>query len=195
MKRVIDKVIDNKDKQNTYRELNKRRNEALKSKKYVEVIAYDYAMIEDRLLSILKHIDLIELNDYKYNINKEIKDEFCLLYYNDDKNHDLPHINMMNTKIKIIKKILKYQLDNTLLINMSNILKIIDDNYELNKSLRKVKKWCDKRNEIVHAMYNKNVIDFDKKIEDIAIEGKDLSYLFSRICNEIKKIKNGYGNK
>ena len=101
----------------------------------------------------------------------------------------------MNTKIKIIKKILKYQLDNTLLINMSNILKIIDDNCELNKSLRKVKKWCDKRNEIVHAMYNKNVIDFDKKIEDIVIEGKNLSYLFSRICNEIKKIKNGYGNK
>ena len=35
-------------------------------------------------------------------------------------------------------------------------------------------------------MYNKNIDDFDKKIKDIAIEGKNLSYELSNICNLVK---------
>ena len=200
MKRTIDSVIDNQDKYHTYTELNKRRKKALEEGNYIEVVAYDYAMIEDRLLSILKHLKLIELNKKKqrYFIKKELEKAFFEFYYSKEekgKKRNGPEIKNISTKIKIILLLLEYKKENESLKNMSFILKNVNEEIDLNKEKNILSKWCSKRDEIIHAMYNKNIQDFDKKIKDIAIEGKNISYTYSKISRIVKKYLKLTSNK
>ena len=110
---MIEPVSNNIDKQNTYTELNRRRNISLQSKNYIEVIAYDYAMIEDRLLSILKHLDLIILCSSRYKIAKNIVNDFLKMYYNDNKEkHNSPNFFNITTKKKTITTLLIYDGEN-----------------------------------------------------------------------------------
>ena len=57
-------------------------------------------------------------------------------------------------------------------------------------SLVLINKWNKKRNEIIHAMFNKSMSDFDLKIKNIAIDGRNLFSYYSKICNKLKKIIN-----
>ena len=187
-KRNIDAVNDNKEKQKTYTELNRRRNTAIENNNYVEVIAYDYAMIEDRLLSILKHLNLIKLDiTGTYIINPNLRNDVYEFYYDDPKEkHKDPIINNITTKYKIIKKIIKYKGKNKNTIKLKTVFENVEKEISVKECIKNLKTWCDKRNEIIHSMYNKNIDDFDKKIKDIAIEGKNLSYELSNICNLVK---------
>ena len=185
----INTIKTGMEKKATYQELNKRRNISEKNCNYVEMISYDYAMIEDRLLSILKHLNVVKINNNnEVIINKDIKNEFYDIYYNNpDKSHKDPQIYNLSTKIKIIKIFLKYNDNNNIILNISNILKSSNDEVDIETCLKKIEKWSIKRNEVVHGMYNKNIEDFDLKIKDIAIDGKKISYDLSKMCDIVKK--------
>ena len=190
--RFIKPISDGFEKQKTYRELNRRRNQSESGAKYVEMIAYDYAMIEDRLLSLLKHLNIVEIDNNRIIINKLIKNDFYKMYYNDKKEkHEDPQLYNIKTKISIIKKIIKYEGSNILLSEKSQILNAIDKSNNVKSSMIQLEKWLDKRNEIIHGMYNKKIEDFDGKIPIIAQEGKEISYQISKFGDLIKEILNG----
>ena len=190
-KRFIKLSKDGYEKQLTYRELNKRRNQAQRNGNYVEMITFEYAMIEDRLLSILKHLNIVIIIKDKPTINNNLRDSFYIMYYKNDDEHEDPKLYNISTKIKIIDLIFKYNGDDLYFSTLSKVMKEIDMDININKLFKRLNKWLPKRNEIIHGMYNKNIDDFDKNINDIAIEGKEVSYEISRLCDSIKKkIKN-----
>ena len=68
----IKKVFNNSDKQLTYSMLNKKCKLALENKEYETVLLYSYAMIEDRLLSMLHHLYVINNNIYEVDQSMNI---------------------------------------------------------------------------------------------------------------------------
>ena len=101
----IKKVFNNSDKQLTYSMLNKKCKLALENKEYETVLLYSYAMIEDRLLSMLHHLyvinrynDSILPNDYIDNIIRPL-----LGHNNKAEKSKVYKIYNITTKINIIK--------------------------------------------------------------------------------------------
>ena len=102
---MIKKVINNKDKELTYKELNKKCKLALENKEYETVLLYSYAMIEDILLSMLHHLyvinrynDSILPNDYIDRIIRPL-----LGYKSESDKNKLYKIKNISTKINLIK--------------------------------------------------------------------------------------------
>ncbi len=69
----IIKVTDNKDKQLTYQQLNKKLKQSLEVSNYHETINLSYAMIEDRLKTILDLLYIIENHIFQIIWNKNLK--------------------------------------------------------------------------------------------------------------------------
>lgn len=186
---MIKKVMDNIDKRLTYSVLNKKCKEALAKKEYETVIMYSYAMIEDRLLSMLHYLYIVNRNedrllpvDYIDNIIRP------LLKYNlDADKNKIYKINNITTKIKLIRifNILNAKHSNYINDGYKIIKKNIDL-YEFGKYFEKLNKWIKIRNEIVHSSFNKNIDDLNNNIEKIAYEGYELAKKVSKYTNSIK---------
>ena len=71
----IIKVTDNKDKQLTYQQLNKKLKQSLEVSNYHETINLSYAMIEDRLKTILDLLYIIE------NRNKKLEKNMTIIFF------------------------------------------------------------------------------------------------------------------
>ena len=185
----IKKHIDKNDKKNTYKELRKRRDEAILTGHYLEVIIYAYAMIEDRTLSFLHHLYIVNRNIYPYIIEPNIYNSvFFLMNPNKDifKEEYKPDLEKISVKMKVIQKICEYCEDDEFICE---IKKFLEENLNINELIQDIKsleKWCDKRNEIIHCLYNKNLEDADKQIKDIALEGERLSSSFGSYTDIIK---------
>ena len=59
MPRMIKPVIDNADKQRTYREHKARYKKAMENEFYFEALLIDYALMEDRLRSMIYHMGFL----------------------------------------------------------------------------------------------------------------------------------------
>ena len=60
------------------------------------------------------------------------------------------------------------------------------DIYRFLEILDDIDKWRDVRNEIVHAMFNKNILQLEESVRNVAEEGRRLAYAINEMEKGIK---------
>lgn len=185
-KTEIDISTDNMSKHHTYQELTKKRDNSLKNENYVEAIAYSYAMIEDRLLSFLHHLYVIDR--YKFKLEDLVSQHLAkkMRKNNDVESEYKPHIENISTKINIIKKLYNYKGIDSVLIKINNHIKDTLDVKQLQNDIGRLNKWLNYRNEITHDLFNKDLDDLNNKLKSIAEEGIYLSGQFDYYSDLLK---------
>ena len=198
-KRKIGVVNDNMDKRYTYAEHKGRYNRAMKYEFYFEALLIDYALMEDRLKSFLYHAGVIQARtSFKIDCNKPNKKALKWIYCNYRKKDDvnLPQIKNISGKMDIIRAIFEWTSTATEIPDNNRYLKVLKnqcesvDIGEMLDTLDQIKDWCDYRNEIVHALMNKNIDSLNVELCDKAIEGMLIANRLDTYVRDMKK-----GNK
>ena len=197
--RKIGAVTDNMDKCYTYAQHKGRYSQAMKYEFYFEALMIDYALMEDRLKSFLYHAGILQSRtSYKIDCCKSnkvlLKQVYCNYINRPDAN--LPNIQNISGKIKIIRAILEWVSyteqnpdDNRYLRALKNQCESVDIGDMLD-TLKTIEAWCKYRNEVVHALMNKNVNSLRSELCHNAIEGMQLANRLDTYVRDIKK-----GNK
>lgn len=165
----IKPVDSNKNKGKTYSALLSKYNEAMKNGFYGEAELIVYAFLEDRLRSFIYYSDFLDSRNSN-NINENAQQ-----LYGSELN-----INNITDKIKLIQKAIAvcnkksselndFELSIKRAYNSS--LKV----GELRSKLNKIDKWRKYRNEIAHAMFNKDLKALRAGYKDHVEEGFELA--------------------
>ena len=193
-KRKIQPVTDNLDKQRTYREHKGRYKRAMENEFFFEALLIDYALLEDRLRSMIYHMGFLK-DRTAYRVWK--KKSLCLqeiisCYKSESENCQLGITNISG-KAKIIRCILKwaacteggYQQDKHLSalksqcegLDIDGLLSALDD----------LTDWCAYRNEVIHGLMNKNLDSLSMELKAHAEAGMQLAYYFDSQEKLLKK--------
>ncbi len=162
MSSSIQMVADNQAKFLSYQKNFKRYNDAMRGGYYFECLFILFAATEDRTMSFLYHIGLLaEAERNRITHSKKIKKSFRAIL--DMKENEKYHVDSFNGKTRTIKKLLEWSLSER---------SPYETDYE--KDLRKALSrlacdqefcqelfflegdWRRKRNELTHALLNKN---------------------------------------
>ena len=178
---LIKRVSNNKSKGRTYSTLLGKYKEAIENGYYGEAELVVYAFMEDRLRSFLYYSDLIDnINSNKITENAELINGGEL------------DIKNISSKIQLIRKALK--VCSLKADEMSPFEKSLKRRYntaikigELKKALKQIEKWCKYRNEIVHALFNKDLEDLRKGYEQHVRDGMQLARYFDSQVQSLKK--------
>ena len=164
---MIKPVDNNVSKQRTYKKLLGRYKLAIKNEFYFEAMIIVYAMLEDRLRSILYYTGVLN-NREKLSLHKKTKNQvqdIVAIYQKDSK------ISMKNItgKMKIIKSMLMWStecenVEDRYLLLLKSALETIDIGAML-ETLDCLEGWLKYRNEVIHASMNK---DIDSLFSDLA---------------------------
>ena len=194
--RLIEPVKNNRDKQQTYSNNIRKYNRALKQGFYFEAILIDYALMEDRLRSFIYYIGGLKSKD-SYKIGKgSVRDRITKIvgqYKQESENNSLGITNISG-KIKIIRATLLWAT-NVEETPQDKYLKTLKSQYEgqldiggLLDTLEDIQEWCKYRNELIHALMNKNINSIDQEVEIQAIKGMKLARY---IDEQVKLLKKG----
>lgn len=160
----IKPVRNNKAKGKTYTALINKYNEAMNNGYFGEAELIVYAFIEDRLRSFLYYFGALKPNNKQY-----ISEEMSAIYGNKI------NVNNMSTKINMINTLFKAcgnkANQNDFINDARKIIKYALKPGEVKKTLRKIEKWSSYRNEIVHAMFNKDIDELRIGYEEHVKEG------------------------
>lgn len=193
--RQIKPVHDNKDKQNTYRTWMGRYLKAMQYEFYYEAIFIDYAMLEDRLKSFLFHIGAYyDRESYKANKGEAVKYlKSIVSEYKNRNEKDGLNVSNISGKRKIIRCVLKWSLESENIDKKQKYLSALRyqceslDTETFLEELEKIEKWCEYRNELIHALMNKNVDSTQMQIAERAAEGMELARYIDSQVRIIKK--------
>lgn len=161
--RMIKPVSSAKDKQRTYSEQMTRYNKAIRGEFYLEALLIDYAMLEDRLYAILYHMAFIA-NRKTLKIWKKTKPYFSSIVekYKDPEEALTISAAKMNSKLKVVRCILRWasttersRFETPYLCALKHQCERLDIAVFLS-ILDKIEQWCSYRNEVIHALLNKN---------------------------------------
>ena len=180
-KPLIKRVDDNQEKSKTYSVLISKYNEALKNGFYGEAELLVYAFLEDRLRAFIYYSNLLSsFNSNNVNENGEI------IYGN---KLDIKNIS---NKITIVENAINSTSKKT--CDMDPFEKDLKKIYtasikagEMKNRLNLIKKWCKYRNEIVHALFNKNLKDLRKGYEMHVKDGMELARYIDAQVKALKK--------
>ena len=193
--RKIKPVIDNQDKQRTYREQKGRYKRAMENEFFFEALLIDYALLEDRLRSMLYHMGFLK-DRTAYKIWK--KKTMCLKEivsgYKEEKESNQIGISNISGKAKIIRCIMKwvaytndvYQKDTHL-----TVLKTQCEGLDVGAilfAMEELHDWCDYRNEVIHGLMNKNLDSLSDELRMHAEKGMQLANFFD---GQVKLLKKG----
>ncbi|MBE6751637.1 MAG: hypothetical protein E7556_03825 [Ruminococcaceae bacterium] len=197
--RKICPVIDNMDKRYTYAQHKGRYSQAMKYEFYFEALMIDYALMEDRLKSFLYHAGVLNSRtSHKIDCSKPNKALLKQIYckYRNKTDVNLPKIQNISGKIDIIRAVLEWVSnteqnpnDSRYLRTLKNQCESVDIGDMLN-TLKMIEDWCKYRNEVVHALMNKNIDSLRSVLCDKAIEGMELANRLDTYVRDMKK-----GNK
>ena len=197
--RKIGAVTDNMDKRYTYAQHKGRYSQAMKYEFYFEALMIDYALMEDRLKSFLYHAGIFNSRtSYKIDCCKSNKALLKQIYcnYRNKSDANLPNIQNISGKINIIRAIIEWVSnteqnpdDNRYLRALKKQCESVDIGDMLD-ALKMIEDWCKYRNEVVHALMNKNVVSLRSELCDKAIEGMKLANRLDTYVRDMKK-----GNK
>ena len=176
--RLIKPVKDNTEKMETYRHWLGQYNKAVKCGCYHEALLIDYAMLEDRLKSLLYHMGAYyDRNSYKANKGKAVKylREIVVQYKRNSEDDGL-NVSSISGKRKIIRSVLtwasetEYAGNDKYLRALKSQCESIDTALVL-QLFDEMEKWCDYRNEIIHALMNKNIYSVTEELAAKVEEG------------------------
>jgi len=195
MTRCIDPVKNNTDKQNTYRTNISRYNKAMKEGFFLEALLIDYALMEDRLRSFLYHIGLLENRD-SYSIDSDRAKKSLkpvIEEYKGEKEKSDFSYKAISGKVKIIRCTLKWA-DQEDYDRTDKYLAALRQQYDryvdvdgLLMTLDNILEWCDYRNEVIHALLNKNTESLGERLEFQAKKGMELARFLDDQVKGVKK--------
>ena len=192
--RRIAPVANNTEKQATYQEQMRRYKKAMKDGFFFEAMLIDYAMLEDRLRSMLYHAAFFASRD-KTSCWKKTKpyfQQFVLEYKNEKENESLGVTNISG-KIKVVRSMLRWVVEGDAVNQSDRYLKKLNYQCEsldigaLFETLDDIQDWCDYRNEIVHALLNKNITGVYAELEAQAENGMKYARVIDSQVRILKK--------
>lgn len=195
--RKIEPVKNNLDKQRTYAKQKEKYKSAMQHGFYLEAMMIDYALLEDRLRSVFYHIGFLP-NRKTTTVWKKARPYFSdiVLQYKKESENDTLGITNISNKIKIVRSILLWvanteggYLNNKHLSLLKSQCESVDIDAFLS-ALKEIEDWCSYRNEIVHALMNKNLESIESELKVKAELGMKLANFIDSQEKIIKK-----GNK
>lgn len=192
--RRIAPVADNKEKQATYTDQMRRYKKAMKDGFYFEAMLIDYAMLEDRLRSMLYHAAFFASRD-KTGCWKKTKPYFqrFVTEYKNDKENDKLGVTNISGKIKVVRSMLRWVAEGDAVNQNDRYLQKLNDRCEsldsgaILETLDAVQDWCAYRNEIVHALLNKNTTSVYAELETQAENGMKYARLIDLQVQILKR--------
>lgn len=194
--RKIEAVSNNRDKQRTYRENCAKYKKAIQEEFYFEAMLIAYAMLEDRLRSFLYHIGALA-NRQSTAVNcKKTKNQLreIVSVHKTDKENDSLGITNITGKIKIIRCTLGWAVNvehgyegDRYLITLKNQYEGNIDIHEALETLQELCEWLDYRNEIMHALLNKNIDSLRLDLKERTIQGMELARKIDGFVSQVKK--------
>ena len=180
-KMLIKPVDDNKGKCKTYRMLLSKYNESMENGYYGEAELIVYAFLEDRLRSLIYYFGALD------NRNALIVNDDMAVLMGDNVS-----IKNISVKIRIIRKLLSLVSDKTIESDFADdVRKIVRHALqvsEVKKILKQIENWCDFRNQIIHALFNKDMDDLRAKYEEHVKEGYFLGRCIDRYVDAVKEV-------
>ncbi len=188
--RQIEPVHNNYEKYLAYKTQIARYKKAVSNEFYFEAILIDYAMMEDRLISIFYHIGVIDNRNVSVKVTKRTGKYLELIL---DKRPP-KSLSTIGSKIELLQAILKWvesdtpiEPDQKYLILLRNHCRQQVDIPDFLNKLDEINNWRKYRNEIIHSLLNKNSSAVNEKLEEKAIEGKDLARFIDDQSAKIRK--------
>lgn len=177
----IKPVENNKSKGKTYTALMKNYKEAMENGYYGEAELVVYAFLEDRLRAFLYYSEVLDRRNSKFT-----NDDFALLY------GDNLDISNISSKIKAVRTLLKacssdMYKDNPFVVSLKRNYSYAINSAELKNRLKKIDIWCDYRNEIVHAMFNKDLDALRNGFKEHVEKGYELGRYIDKQVSMLKR--------
>ena len=157
----IQRVTDNKEKGDSYKENLKRYNKAKASEFYLECLWILYAMIEDRTSSFLYYIGFTsEKNRSSATGPRKIKMEIREILKMEQLNSKYK-FDTISGKLTRIKELLvwckaEHRTSTNYQKALIKALQPVADSTDFESTLNYLEEWRDKRNQLTHSLFNKN---------------------------------------
>ena len=187
-------VADNKEKQATYQQQMRRHKKAMNDGFFFEAMLIDYAMLEDRLRSMLYHAAFFASREKTvcWKKTKPYFQSFVSEYKNEKDNESLGVTNISG-KIKVIRSMLRWVVEGDSVDQSDRYLQKLDFQCEsldigaMLETLDAIQDWCAYRNEIVHALLNKNTTSVYAELETQAENGMKYARFIDSQVRILKK--------
>lgn len=189
-------VASGKEKQLAYTVEYRQFNKALKEEFYLEAVAIGYAIIEDRLIAFLHYAGIVTRTKEDLKINKEVYPYMRRLLSKDD-NYKI-QVKDISVKIAIIEKLMKMTQEeaqaidesvnayvstlnrkksiakcgymNSLFLQLNNL-----NRQEILNIIADIEPWRVKRNQLIHALLNKNAVLAQEEKKSCAETGYNIT--------------------
>lgn len=178
-KAMISSVLTNKEKQQNYLQLMALYQECLEKGFLAEAEVIVYAYLEDRLRSLLYYMGAIRT----WNGNW-LTDEVAEIVGQVNKLDDI------STKYQIVSKLAK-KTSNRNIQYLKNLgEKLSDEDKVILKNIEQVlSEWCRFRNEVIHALFNKDLDDLNRRFREHVECGFQHGRKLDNIVKHLKKYK------
>lgn len=188
----IKPVENSKAKQRTYAKQLGRYKLAVRSEFYFEAMMIVYAMLEDRLLSLLYYTGVLEKrSDIKISIKTKVFLSDIIAEYEKNATKELPNIKNITGKMEMVKVMLTWaksceNISGKYPELLKGILEGIDIGGLLDV-LEELKPWLKYRNEIIHASMNKNIDSLYEKLGEKVEKGMGYARFIDEQVRALKK--------
>lgn len=178
----IKQVEDNYKKGNTYAKLIEQYNLALKEGFYGEAELIVYAFLEDRLRSFLYYSNGLDHWNSAY-----INENMQKIYGGELRIYDIGcKLTMIEAALKIAETEAADENDDYYVF-LRTVYNISIDIGEFKKTIKQIRKWCNYRNEIIHAMFNKDLDALRSGFKEHVEKGFELARV---VDANVRKLKN-----
>ena len=169
---------------------------AVKSECYFEAMLITYAFLEDRLRSYLYYIGVFRTKDSKKFDNQKVKPYIKAMVEQYSENTKLSVLSI-SAKMNIVRSVqLWYKEgcrndDNSLYLSeLAECIDVCGDADEMLDTLNRISEWCEYRNEVVHAVLNKNLNSLYSELSDRVEDGMALGRIIDKQISAMKRRNN-----
>lgn len=192
MNTSIKPVQDNYDKRYTYTVLIDQYKKAYEGEFYFESLFLVYAMMEDRLRSILYHSKVTKKKDSEKPNNPETKELMENIFFQETTHNKDTHefdFKSIAEKREMVEAIIKWSQKVDTQNQIEEDLKMqFQDTEKYLEVLEAMKEWCSYRNKLIHAIFDKNIDSINLEIKDKVVQGFTIAKEISNLANKIKNV-------
>ena len=192
---VFKTVANNDQKHNTYREGCSRYKKAMRQRFYYEALLIDYALVEDRLRSWLYHIGVFAGWKDRRACRKTRPQILEMVRAHEKRDVSSLRLMNMSGKAGVIRATLGWHAANDVCPSADVYQSVLWRQYEreldcagAEEILHALPSWCERRNELVHGLMNKDVTLLEPQLQPLCEEGFDL---FRELDKRVGKVSKG----
>ena len=191
MNTTLKPVIDNIDKHYTYKTLIDQLNKSIEAGFYFESLFLEFAMMEDRLRSILYYSKVTKKKDSEKPNHPETQEEVKNIFFSETTHKPETHefdFKSIAEKREMVESLIKWSIKDIESQNqIQEDLKMQYQDLEIYLPvLEKMKDWCSYRNKLIHAIFDKNIESITIELRDRIIDGKNIAAELRRLSQIVK---------